>query len=65
MPKCCESKNSTESPYDSDLKDAWNHCKKWSKSIEVLYKSEDKDEKVLAKVHFRTYPSVSDIYTIR
>ena len=41
-----------------DLTEAWNHCKKWSKSIELFYHN-DNDEKVLAKVHFRSYPAVS------
>ena len=46
---------------DNDLiNKAWEHCKKSSKSIEVLYKSEDEDKYVLAKVHFRSYPSVSE-----
>ena len=45
---------------DDDLiNKAWEHCKKSSKSIEVLYKNEDEDKKVLAKVHFRLHPSVS------
>jgi len=42
----------------SDLAEAWSHCKKWSKSIELFYHNEQ-DQKVLAKVHFRSYPAVS------
>ena len=37
---------------------AWKHCKNQSKSIEVIYN--DGDQKVLAKVHFRTDPLVSN-----
>ena len=55
--KVSESKNDTESKND-ELKEAWNHCQKWSKSIEVIYEN-DEDQKVLAKVHFRSYPAVS------
>ena len=42
-----------------DLEQAWKHCSKWSKSIEVFYKKDDEDKKVLAKVHYRFYPTVS------
>jgi len=56
----CGSKNSAESKCDAEIKEAWNHCQKWSKSVEVIYENED-DQKVLAKVHFRSYPSVSNI----
>ena len=41
----------------SELYEAWEDCKKDSKSIEVLYKN-DENKKVLAKVHFRTYDTV-------
>jgi len=43
----------------NDLEQAWKHCSKWSKSIEVFYKKDDEDKKVLAKVHYRFYPTVS------
>lgn len=61
-PKPCESKNAVETKHD-DLKEAWDYCKKSSKSIEVLYRNDD-DEKVLAKVHFRSDPSVSNMYIL-
>ena len=54
------SKNRAESKCDTEIKEAWNYCHKWSKSVEVVYENED-DQKVLAKVHFRSYPSVSNI----
>ena len=38
--------------------DAWEHCRKQTRSIEVLYKN-DQDQNVLAKVHFRVYDTVS------
>jgi len=57
-PATVESKDPVKSRYHSDLTEAWNHCKKWSKSIELFYHNDD-DEKVLAKVHFRSYPAVS------
>ena len=41
-----------------DLKKAWKHYEDHSKSVEVIYN--DNDQKVLAKVHFRTDPSVSN-----
>lgn len=43
--------------YNEGLKKAWKCCKSQSKSIEVIYN--DDDQKVLAKVHFRTDPLVS------
>ena len=46
--------------YENDnkaLKKAWKYYKNQSKSIEVIYNNDD--QKVLAKVHFRTDPSVS------
>ena len=30
--------------------DAWNYCKEKSRSIEIVYKSEDSDEEVLSVV---------------
>ena len=61
-PKGNGSKNTQEAKSYEDLaKDAWDYCSKSSKSIEVLYKNEDEDKKVLAKVHFRSCPSVSCI----
>ena len=60
-PRPRNSRNNVEAKLDTDpFKEAWEHCKKSSKSIEVLYKNEDEDKKVLAKVHFRSYSSVSD-----
>ena len=54
------SKNNGEvKSYEDFAKKAWDFCSKSSKSIEVLYKNEEEDEKVLAKVHFRSSPSVS------
>ena len=59
-----ESKNAEETKtYDEKFKNAWKHCKDSSKSIEVLYKNEGEDKKVLAKVHFRLDDQVSDIHT--
>ena len=50
-----------ETKCDDDLlKEAWEHCEESSKSIEVLYENKDEDEKVLAKVHFKAYSSVSE-----
>ena len=64
-PKSSDAKNAIETKHDDDLiKEAWDHCEKSSKSIEVLYKNEDEDKKVLAKVHFRSYPAVSNIALI-
>ena len=60
------SKNNGEAKsYEDFAKDAWEFCSKSSKSIEVLYKNEEKGKKILAKVHFRSSPSVSYIkYTV-
>ena len=44
--------------WERNLCDAWEHCRKQTRSIEVLYKN-DQDQKVLAKVHFRVYDTVS------
>lgn len=52
----CETKQSKN---DDNLQKAWEHCKTKSKSIEVFYKNEEEDKKILAKVHFRLYSSVS------
>jgi len=41
---------------------AWKHYEKQSKSVEVFYKNDDEGKKVLAKVHFRCYQTVSMNY---
>lgn len=56
--------NCEDLKHHDDLEEAWDHCKKQSKCIEVLYKNEDEDQKVLATVHFRSYSSVSIMYTV-
>ena len=56
-PKQYESKE-TVTEWERNLCDAWEHCRKETRSIEVLYKN-DQDQKVLAKVHFRVYDTVS------
>ena len=44
---------------EADLIEAWDYCKKWSKSVELFYYNENK-EKILTKIHFKTYPAVSN-----
>ena len=61
-PKKCESKEDGTTK-EFDLWEAWKHYKDNSKSIEVLYKN-DENQKVLAKVHFRTCDTVSGSYTV-
>lgn len=51
------SSNPIEIKCDADLKEAWEHCCKNSKSVELLYENED-SQKTLAKVHFRFDPKV-------
>ena len=53
-----ESNNPVEIKCDADLKEAWEHCSRNSKSVEVLYENED-NQKTLAKVHFRFDPKVA------
>ena len=43
--------------HHDNTKKSWKYCKNQSKSIEVIYN--DDDQKILAKVHFRTDPLVS------
>ena len=43
---------------NADLREAWEHCNKNSKSVEILYENED-SQKTLAKVHFRFDPKVA------
>ena len=43
---------------EGELYKAWEHCKRWSRSVEVFYKNMDGD-KVLTKVHFPYNPDVS------
>lgn len=57
-PKSSGSKDPIEARCDADLTDAWNHCQKYTKSIEILYEN-DNNQRTLAKVHFRFNPKVS------
>lgn len=50
--------NPIEAKCYADLREAWEHCYRNSKSVEILYENED-DQKTLAKVHFRFDPKVT------
>ena len=51
------STNAVEIKCDADLKEAWEYCKRNSKSVEILYENND-NQKSLARVHFRFNPRV-------
>jgi len=57
-PHLSSSKDPIEAKCEADLGDAWDHCQKYTKSIEILYENND-NQKTLAKVHFRFNPKVS------
>ena len=57
-PQSSGSKDPIETKCDADLEDAWDYCRKYTKSIELLYENDD-NQKTLAKVHFRFNSKVS------
>ena len=55
-----------EEPEDEKLREIWNSCAVRSRSVEVLYRSQDSNEELLTKVHFNlaTKVSFSDFFSL-
>ena len=44
--------NSIKAQSETDFKEAWEYCEKYTRSVEILYTNEN-NQKTLANVHFR------------